>query len=243
MHGTRLSTDRWPAVIYAIGDVHGCYDDLVALERRIVADAAGIAGEKWIVNLGDHIDRGPRSADVIEHLLKPPPEGFVRVALRGNHEQMMLDFLNDPSSAMWLEQGGFETVQSYGVDLQRKFAPHDFEQAFVAYVRSRVPPTHLSFIRELPLMLDLPGWIFVHAGIRPGLPLERQVAEDLIWIREPFLSSMPMPGTIVVHGHTPSREPVIRPGRIGIDTQCFATGRLTALRITQDGQTKLFATK
>jgi serine/threonine protein phosphatase 1 len=242
MFGKRLSTELWPAVIYAVGDIHGCYDELLAIERQIVADAAGIAGEKWIVNLGDHVDRGPKSADVVEHLLREPPEGFTRVCLRGNHEQLMLDFVAEPAGVMWLEQGGTATLRSYGIDIEREMSLYDLAPHLGDTLRARLPAEHLAFLGEMPLMLSLPGWVFVHAGVRPGLALEQQMGEDLIWIREPFLSSSGIPGMTVVHGHTPSREPVIRSGRIGIDTQCFSTGRLTALRVTPDGRTKLFST-
>ena len=95
---------------------------------------------------------------------------------------------------------------------------------------------------SLPLYVELPGWLFVHAGVRPGVPLENQEVEDLIWIREPFLSSGGLPGKRIVHGHTPSRDPVVTAARIGIDTRCFATGLLTAVRVTPDGDTRLFST-
>jgi serine/threonine protein phosphatase 1 len=223
MPRTRLSFERWPTIVYAIGDVHGCLTQLVELERRIEADAAGIAGEKWMIALGDYVDRGPRSAQVIEHLLQPPPAGFTRFCLVGNHEQMMLDFLDDPvAHAYWLDEGGIETLDSYGIDL---FALPD----------RPIPAPHMRFLRELPISLSLPGWYFVHAGIRPGVSLSAQVDEDLIWIREPFLGAALADGLRVVHGHTPGPLPVATRHRICVDTQCFRTGRLTAARITPDG--------
>jgi serine/threonine protein phosphatase 1 len=232
-----LTFDGWPAVVYAIGDVHGCLPQLLELEQRIAADAASIEGEKWLVMLGDYIDRGPYSAQVIEHLLQPPPPGFMRWNLAGNHEQMMLDFLADPAAnAFWLDQGGAETLSSYGVAGAYRYLDAPLGNGFMALVAEQVPAAHIRFMRELVTGISLPGWFFVHAGIRPGAPLAAQTEEDLIWIREPFLHARLLKGLRVVHGHTPEREPVVTAHRIGIDTQCFATGRLTAVRVTEDGE-------
>ncbi len=229
----------WPAAVYAIGDVHGCHRQLAALEQAIIADAAALRGEKWLVTLGDYVDRGPDSASVIEHLLRPLPSGFRRFTLRGNHEQMMLDFLRDPETcAYWIEEGGDATLKSYGVDLTAEYVPETLLTDFMAHVLARIPKAHLKFIAGLPLFLSLPGWLFVHAGVRPGVDIDHQSAEDLTWIRESFLNGPGMPGVRVVHGHTPTPEPVVTPTRIGIDTRCFMSGRLTAVRVTPDGETE-----
>lgn len=229
MPRTRLSFQTWPAAVYAIGDVHGCLPELIELERRIEADATGPDGEKWIVMLGDYVDRGPYSAQVIEHLLRPPSAGLRRFCLIGNHEQMMLDFLQDPlTHAYWLDEGGVETLRSY------RLPPF-------AAPQGSIPGAHLQFLRELPISLSLPGWYFVHAGIRPGLSLAAQTDEDLIWIREPFLSARLPRGLRVVHGHTPGPVPVVTAYRICIDTQCFLSGRLTAARVTRNGAISFLA--
>lgn len=236
----RLHMDTWPAAVYAVGDVHGCRRQLLALESAVIEDAAAILGEKWIVMLGDYIDRGPESAGVVDHLLQPPPHGFVRHTLRGNHEQMMLDFLDDPRSNLhWLDQGGAATLASYGVDVDRTLARLNDPEALLGQIAERVPPSHIEFLRGLPVLLGLPGWLFVHAGLRPGIGLEQQSMEDLLWIRDPFLYGPGLPGIRVVHGHTPVPAPEFTPARIGIDTGCFLTGRLTGLRITPDGLTKV----
>lgn len=236
----RLLSDTWPAAVYAVGDVHGCRRQLLALERAILEDAAAIPGEKWIVMLGDYIDRGPESAGVVDHLLQPPPDGFLRHALRGNHEQMMLDFLDDPRSNLhWLDQGGAATLASYGVDRAQAFGRSDDLAALLGQIAERVPSSHIEFLRGLPVLVGLPGWLFVHAGLRPGVGLERQSTEDLLWIRDPFLYGPGMPGIRVVHGHTPTPAPEFTPTRIGIDTGCFLTGRLTGLRVMRDGSTKV----
>jgi serine/threonine protein phosphatase 1 len=237
----RLLETAWPAALYAIGDVHGCVEELEALEAMIVADAAEIAGDKWLLTLGDHIDRGPNSAAVIERMLSPPPAGFMRRALRGNHEQMLLDFLGDPlRHEYWLMEGGLETLASYGIPLEG-FAAGLSAPEVLGAIRAGIPAAHLDFIAALPLMLALPGFVFVHAGLRPGVALDRQTDEDLLWIREPFLSAPPTSGLRIVHGHTPSRAPVVTAARIGIDTRCFATGRLTALRVLADRSTTLLS--
>lgn len=238
----RLFAETWPAAIYAIGDIHGCHRQLVELERLIAEDAAATAGDKWIVTLGDYVDRGPASAAVIEHLLGPAPPGFHRICLRGNHEQMLLDFLADPiAHEYWLGEGGMETLLSYGIDLGG-FQEASVVAELLARIGNGVPAAHLEFVSSLPAMLVLPGWTFVHAGIRPDVPLERQSDDDLLWIREPFLSARGPLETRVVHGHTPARSPVVTAARIGIDTQCFKTGRLTALRVRPPASTAfLFA--
>lgn len=231
----RLSFEYWPAAVYAIGDVHGCLPQLIELERLIGGDAARFKGEKWIVMLGDYVDRGAYSAQVIEHLLQPAPPGFRRVCLMGNHEQMMLDFLDDPAThGYWLDEGGGETLLSYGVDLTSNDG--------LMHPKGKIPGPHRQALHDMPISLALPGWFFVHAGIRPGLSLSAQSDQDLIWIREPFLNS-PLPdGLRIVHGHTPAAQPVVTRYRICIDTQCFRTGRLTAVRITPDGGVSFLST-
>jgi serine/threonine protein phosphatase 1 len=228
----RLAFHQWPAAVYAIGDVHGCLDQLLELEDRIAADGLGIEGEKWLVTLGDHIDRGPHSADVIEHVMGPAPAGFRRFSLMGNHEAMLLDFLADPQAhAYYLDEGGLETFASYRSSRwQGEIGADDL-----------IPERHRRFVESLPVYLALPGWLFVHAGIRPGVALAQQSDEDLLWIRAPFLSSQLTGGLRVVHGHTPGREIVVTAHRIDVDTQCFASGKLSAVRVTPDGGTAFFS--
>jgi serine/threonine protein phosphatase 1 len=234
----RLAFHTWPAAVYAIGDVHGCLDQLLALERAIATDGLDIEGEKWVVTVGDHIDRGPRSKDVIEHVMGPAPSGFRRFALLGNHEAMLLDFLTNPAAhAYYLDEGGSETLASYGIDIE---APLRSQSGALQSLEA-LPAAHRDFIAELPTYLALPGWLFVHAGIRPGVPLSMQTDDDLVWIRAPFLTSQLTGGLRVVHGHTPGRDIVATPHRIDIDTHCFHTGRLSAVRVTPDGRTKFFS--
>lgn len=213
----RLSFPEWPAAVYAVGDVHGCYRQLVALERAIAADAASLPGEKWIVTLGDYVDRGPDSASVVEHLMTPSSSGLRRFCLMGNHEAMLLDYLVAPLQRQeWLAYGGQATLESYG------------EQD--AADQPVIPQAHRDFLTRLPYTLSLPGIIFVHAGIRPQVPLPDQAPDDLLWIREPFLSAdnlLPR----VVHGHTPGTKPVVTSSRICVDTTAYRTGILTSVRV------------
>lgn len=225
-----LLSSTWPEALYAIGDVHGCLAQLQALERLIVADAQHIQGEKWIVMLGDYVDRGPNSAGVIDHLLANPPHGFQRFCMAGNHEAMMLDFLAAPSAgAPWLAYGGVETLASYGIDAQA--LNWNDRHAATALINSAIPSEHIEFMRTIPLYLLVPGALFVHAGIRPGVALDQQTEGDLLWIRAPFLDAARLGDLRVIHGHTPSAEPVVTPSRIGVDTGAYATGRLTAVRL------------
>lgn len=231
-----LAADR--PLIYAIGDVHGCHDALLALEERIRKDAAPHMAERpLLLYLGDYVDRGPASRAVIEHLAKPDHgDGIERIALCGNHDDTFLKFIFNPHQHLrWLDYGGDATLRSYGLDLtdypDRDGAMHALGTA----LRRAVPQHHIDFLQNMPIAVSSGDRLFVHAGIVPGVPLARQEDHDLIWIREPFLSEGPDLPLTVIHGHTAGREPVFGKGRICIDTTCYATGRLTALRVTLAG--------
>lgn len=232
----RLAFHQWPAAVYAVGDVHGCLTQLIEMERIIAEDARDLDGDAWLVTVGDHIDRGPASREVVAHVMGPARSGLRRFALLGNHEAMLLDFLRDPiAHGYWLEEGGIETLASYGIVLT------DGSRQSVLEALRAFPEEHRAFIEALPIYLSLPGWLFVHAGIRPGLPLALQSDDDLVWIREPFLTSQLTGGLRIVHGHTPGRDVVVTPHRIDIDTHCFHSGVLSAVRVTPDGRTKVFS--
>ena len=236
-----VGSRTWPAVIYAIGDVHGCLAELRALERKIVEDASAINGDKWIICLGDYIDRGPDSAGVLDALMAPPPAGFRRICLAGNHELMALDFLHEPRPrADWLAFGGQETLASYGVSLAAIQAGNTRSRQ--ALLDSHIPAEHIEFMKELAISVSVPGYLFVHAGIRPGIALEHQSENDLLWIRGEFLDAPPTPGLRVVHGHTPNPDPVLNDARICVDTGAFATGILTAVRLTEHEEPRFLST-
>jgi serine/threonine protein phosphatase 1 len=218
-------------LIYAVGDVHGCYDELVEVQARIVADAAGHVGPKVMVLLGDYVDRGPRSADVLDLLLGAPPPGFRRICLAGNHDDLMLRFTEDPATHMnWLKYGGDTTLRSYGLDiahLVRTVEPSRLK----GIVLEAIPQAHLAFLDRLPVALVCGGFLFVHAGMKPGVQLSDQTDHDLMYMREPFLSEGPGLAATVVHGHTPAQDVTWGANRIGIDTGAYMTGKLSVLRI------------
>jgi serine/threonine protein phosphatase 1 len=216
--------------VYAIGDLHGRADLLSALHDKIADDAAGRPGTKIAVYLGDYVDRGPQSKDAVDLALAGPAPGFRCHWLKGNHEAAMLGFLEDPASgAAWLAFGGRETLQSYGVDLPAR--EDDWEALTLAsdQLLDRLPLDHLAFFEQLELSVAYGDYLFVHAGIRPGLPLERQMEEDMLWIRRLFLASRADHGKVVVHGHTTGRRPAVRRNRIAIDTAAYRSGKLTCL--------------
>ncbi|MFT6510731.1 MAG: serine/threonine protein phosphatase 1 [Parvibaculaceae bacterium] len=224
--------------VYAIGDVHGRLDLLEQLLEMIVADGADYEGKKLLIFLGDYIDRGLKSRGVLDLLSGDMPEGFEAIFLKGNHEQAMLQFLEDAEfGRTWKYYGGLETLYSYGIqDVALSDDPEAFETARLA-LGAVLPDSHLNFLtnRLIPYF-DLGGYYFVHAGVRPGLPLNRQVEADLYWIRDDFLQSKFDHGRVVVHGHTPVEHPEIRRNRIGIDTGAYITGHLTALVLEGRGQ-------
>ena len=231
-------------LIYAIGDIHGRSDLLALLLDKIAADAAHSkdAKRRTLVFLGDYIDRGHDSARVVDMVLGELPLGFDAHFLKGNHEAILLDFLDDPSYlGQWLANGADATFRSYGMDLEeliRKGAtPEAWRRAFLA----SLPEAHRDFFETLELAVAFGDYLFVHAGVRPGVPLEAQDPHDMVWIRAPFLQSDEDFGKIVVHGHTPAREPVIRANRIGIDTGAVFTDRLTALKLEDGSRTLLYA--
>jgi len=221
-------------LLYAVGDIHGRSDLLHLLLDAIAMDAASSSGTqaRTIVFLGDYVDRGPDSRGVIDILLTELPDGFDARFLRGNHEALLLGFLYGATPLEhWRMNGGDATMASYGVDIERLARSGASANAWRAAFAEALPPAHLAFFKALELSLSVGDYLFVHAGLRPGVPLSAQGESDLIWIRGPFLDHAGSFGQIVVHGHTPGDEPVERPNRIGIDTGACFTGRLTALRL------------
>ncbi len=215
--------------LYCIGDIHGRLDLLEELHTMIRADSADFKGSRGIVYLGDYIDRGAQSKQVLDLLIEQPLEGFDAIHLLGNHEQCMLDFLEHPkSAAAWLSFGGQVTLLSYSVGLGRVQMMQHVELLHDE-LEAKLPGSHLEFLRSCRLMHTEGSYCFVHAGIRPGVSLEDQDAGDITWIRDEFVRSRRNHGHIVVHGHSISDEVEWLPNRIGIDTGAYQSGLLTAL--------------
>lgn len=220
---------------YAVGDIHGRLDLLETMLGLIEADAASRRRRRtFVVFLGDLIDRGSDSAGVVERLRKWQPDFARPVFLAGNHEEVMLRVLDGEEGVLpsWLKFGGAECLESYGIDPQALQRLDETEA--IARIRAAVPPTHADFLRSFGDTFRFGDYLFVHAGIRPGLPLEQQHVKDLRWIRDAFLGDAKEHGFVVVHGHTISDSVEERANRIGIDTGAYLSGRLTAIAVEDE---------
>lgn len=219
-------------IVYAIGDIHGEAALLEALLGKIRDDAAAREGAPLAVFLGDYVDRGPDSRSVLDLLCDAPLPGFAIDALTGNHEQGMLAFLTDPLSGMaWLEFGGLATLSSYGVAIQPGTVTPARLRDYRDQLAERLPDEHRRFLHRLKPWVVHGDYLFVHAGVRPKIPLAAQRMEDFLWIRDPFLAWPDRHEKMVVHGHSVRFAPELLPNRIGIDTGAYATGVLTAVAL------------
>jgi serine/threonine protein phosphatase 1 len=217
--------------LYVIGDVHGRADLLDGLLSRIDADrAAHPTDNDAVVLVGDYIDRGPASREVLDRLVARV-RAQKTILLKGNHETYLLEFLQNPAILDdWRQYGALQTLMSYG--LKPSLNPGEQERRELAREFASVLPwDHRALLEALPTSFTAGDFFFVHAGVRPGVPLAGQKEQDLLWIREDFLLCEDDFGKVVVHGHTPVAAPDIRPNRINIDTGAYATGRLTCVRL------------
>ncbi len=225
--------------VYAIGDIHGRADLLNELHSQIRDDqrTGPQSVSSTVVYLGDYIDRGSESRGVIELLLEQPLAGLTSIYLKGNHEEAMLRFLEHPGiGPQWFGFGGEATVISYGVAAPRNLDDRAYYAELSAQLNASVPAKHKAFLENLQLQYRAGDYLFVHAGIRPGCPIDQQDPDDLLWIRSEFLNSREDHGVMVVHGHTPTARPDVRSNRIGIDTGAFASGNLTCLVLEGAGR-------
>ncbi len=231
--------------LYAVGDVHGRRDLLDQLMEQIAADADKLPeGVKpQVVFLGDYIDRGLKSRDVIEFFTSGGADRFDPVYLMGNHEEALLRFLEDETfGSQWARYGGAETLYSYGLappNQRASLNSHDEMKAardawthIWTEFRSRLPAEHLAFFQSLKPYHVAGDYLFVHAGLRPGVKMEAQTSRDMLWIREEFLDDRSLFPQMIVHGHTPMDAAHHDGRRIGLDTGAFLTGRLTAARLS-----------
>lgn len=219
--------------VYAVGDIHGRADLLCRLLSLIEADnEEQDDAHVTLIFLGDYIDRGPDSPDVLDILRGRHAFADRVVALRGNHEDALLNFIEDPvRGRIWLDWGGMATLMSYGVRPRASLSPEDRLRSMGEQLDRNLPDAHRAFLQGLPLQETVGDYLFVHAGVNPRLPLGRQEAFDLTTIRSPFLDWGEPLEKMVVHGHSISEAPEFHSWRIGIDTGAYATGRLTALAL------------
>ncbi len=202
--------------IFAVGDIHGCLDQLQELIPLLDIDR----DRDTLVLIGDYIDRGSDSKGVLDFIVELKRELKHVVCLRGNHEEMFLDFmLGGKTGALFLENGGRETLSSYGL------------KPALEGLAVRLPEAHLQFLQALPLYFETEDFLFIHAGLRPGIPLARQDPFDLLWIRQEFYLSDTDFSKVVVFGHTPFAQPLLLEDRIGIDTGAVYGGKLTGIRL------------
>lgn len=231
-------------VVWAVGDIHGRFDLLLPLVEALAADLHGSAAErKMVIFLGDYIDRGPDSRGVLRLLAGlSRSQGVEWRFLKGNHEQAMLEFLQDPSKgARWCEYGGDRALRSWDLRVPEMAHRTEAWARVAADLRHKLTATELGFLEDLELSVTVGDYFFAHAGARPGVALDRQTSEDLMWIRQPFLESRTGFEQVVVHGHTPTTGVQADHRRIGIDTKAYDSGVLSALRLEGRERTLLQA--
>jgi serine/threonine protein phosphatase 1 len=216
--------------VYIVGDIHGRDDLLRDLHEQVMADGETYAGKKWVVYLGDYIDRGHESKNVVEELISHPLAGFERIFLRGNHEDALLKFLRDFSVARdWFQFGGEATVYSYGVAMAPGTRSDESLRAIQIDLQGAIPESHIKFFKSLRISFEIGDYFCVHAGINPARALLDQRDEDLMWIRDEFLSSKNDHEKMIVHGHSIRETPDEQANRIGIDTGAYYSNCLTCL--------------
>lgn len=221
--------------VYAVGDIHGQAALLEKALNFINDDARDFDGERIIeIFLGDYIDRGMHSRQVLDLLLESPAEGHERICLRGNHEETLLQFLDAPEIIRkWVQFGGFTTFSSYDVAIPKTLSGDGLIELHEAFLRA-LPHEHLTFIKNLELSYSIGGYFFVHAGVRPRIPLEKQQEKDMLWIRDKFLNHGSFYEKYIVHGHSPVAEMDIRDNRANIDLSKAEDGRLGCLKLEND---------
>lgn len=219
---------------YAIGDVHGCYDLLVDLLDKIQRHSESCDDrEPHIILLGDLIDRGPKSRQVVDHLLYNRPEFGTYHFIKGNHEEILVKIIDGDSALLniWFAHGGWQTITSYGA------TSRDFRNLSLAdsieLLRHLIPEEHIEFFRSFDDGIEFGDYFLTHAGVRPGVAIGEQAGKDLRWIREGFLDSKEDFGAVIVHGHTISDDVTLKNNRIGVDTGAYKSGKLSAVWIAE----------
>ncbi len=231
--------------IYAVGDIHGRVDLLREIQALILDDAktasahgAALGGRKILVYLGDYIDRGPSSMEVLDHLISTDKTneelGFESVYLKGNHEDYFLRFMaSGELGKAWMNNGGAALLNNFGLELSANSSPEEFVET-ASLLRRMLSPDHRCFLMGLQTYFEYHEYYFVHAGIRPGVSLQNQRIQDMLWIRDDFMNSNIDFGKIIVHGHTIGDAPEIMANRISIDTGAYLSNRLTCVVIENE---------
>ncbi|RWB55399.1 metallophosphoesterase [Mesorhizobium sp.] len=223
--------------LYAIGDVHGRHDLLAAMHRRIESELEHAPSSDWrIIHLGDYVDRGPDSKGVIDFLIEARERDPRNLTLAGNHDIGMLEFLAEPNAdGLFMRYGGIQTAASYGVKLSTGSSwfgrPDEVLAHGHAALVEALPQAHVDFLRSLSFSVTFGDFFFCHAGIRPGIPLESQSPQDLIWIRDAFHDHPGLHPKVIVHGHTPVPETEVLANRVNVDTLAWQSGMLSALAV------------
>lgn len=221
--------------VYAIGDIHGRADLLSNLLDTVLQDSQSGPGRNTLIYLGDYVDRGGQSREVIDLILQFNPKDFTQIYLMGNHEELLLQFLESPEqAAAWLEFGGKETLLSYGVSIPLGVITPAKLKGASERLREALPKAHLQYFEQLEDYYEQGDYFFTHAGIAPNRPLHRQATKDLRWARESFLSHAKLYKKIVVHGHTITETPEFHHNRISIDTGAYHSGHLTCLVLEEN---------
>jgi serine/threonine protein phosphatase 1 len=223
--------------VFAVGDIHGCKELLNVIHNKIIEVSKNKEGEKLLIYLGDYIDREPDIKGTIQTLIDFQPENFTKVFLLGNHEQMLLDFMAGKRNSLyiWLGNGGLETLESYGCDMN-SYIDNAMELKGEELIRKQftrlLPSAHKNFFNQLILNYEWDDYFFVHAGINPDLPIEKQEKETMLWTREKnFFNPKMTCSKIIVHSHTPVEKIEKYPFRINLDTGSFYSGKLSCLKI------------
>lgn len=224
-----------PSAIYAVGDVHGCLESYLSLEAKILTHAQSFSGDKLILLMGDVIDRGPKSAQMLSYLCEMPPAGIERRMLLGNHEHMFMKFLKSPKSMrQWLSFGGAETLSSYGIRPDPKNGFELPDQIMLEILKAYIPDEHIKLLKESPHGILVSNLFFSHAGFDPERPLFNQNSRDLLFGRPSRVDAYKdLPR--LIHGHVPDEEVYISKNRIGTDLGCYGTGKLAAVCLQPDG--------
>lgn len=221
--------------IFAVGDIHGCKDLVQQMHTKIIETSKNIEGQKLLIYLGDYIDRGPDIKGTVQTLIDFKPDNFKQVFLLGNHEQMLLEFISDHRNSpyIWLSNGGLKTLESYGMDISKYI---DLTMDLIGYHEIRkellglIPSSHQDFFNQLQLSYEWKNYFFVHAGIDPSLPLDKQDKEDMLWTRsKKFFDPKMTYHKIIVHGHTPVDKIEEFPCRINLDTGAVFSNKLSCL--------------